>query len=186
MRRAWGDEERTIADEFIAHAKAIRTEREAAAREGRPPRLVELLRSWGGVTIAYRKRLIDSPSYTLNHEEVEKALEEGIVFAEGLTPLRVEVDEHGHAKALRVSVQERDMEGVWHHYNEIELPARSILVAAGTHPNTVLAREDTEHFHVDGRFFRPATRAARRSNPSAVQSRRSRACCCRARRTDAS
>ena len=154
VRRAWSAEEQTIADEFIGHARAIRAEREAAARAGRPAQLVELLRSWGGVTIAYRKRLIDSPSYTLNHEEVEKALEEGIVFAEGLTPLRVEVDEHGHAKALRVSVQDRDMDGVWHHYNEIELPARSILVAAGTHPNTVLAREDAGHFHVDGRYFR--------------------------------
>lgn len=28
--------------------------------------------------IAYRKRLIDSPSYTLNHEEVEKALRRDI------------------------------------------------------------------------------------------------------------
>jgi NADPH-dependent glutamate synthase beta subunit-like oxidoreductase/NAD(P)H-flavin reductase len=153
VRRPWGAEEQTIADEFIGHARAIRAERAEAARAGRPPRLAELLRSWGGVTIAYRKRLIDSPSYTLNHEEVEKALEEGIVFAEGLTPLRVEVDEHGHAKSLRVSVQERDMDGVWHHFNEIDLPARSILVAAGTHPNTVLAREDAGHFHVDGRFF---------------------------------
>ena len=45
------------------------------------------------------------------------------------------------------------MEGVWHHYNEIELPARSILVAAGTQPNTVLAREDSVHVHVDGRYF---------------------------------
>ncbi|MBL8539921.1 MAG: pyridine nucleotide-disulfide oxidoreductase, partial [Betaproteobacteria bacterium] len=153
VRRAWSTEEKSIADEFIGHARAIRAEREAAAREGRPARLAELMQAWGGVTIAYRKRLIDSPSYTLNHEEVEKALEEGIVFAEGLTPLRVEVDEYGHAKGLQVSVQERDMEGVWHHFNEIELPARSILVAAGTQPNTVLAREDGAHFHLDGRFF---------------------------------
>ena len=153
VRSAWDAEERTIADEFIAHGRAIRAERAAAARERRPARVLELLQTWGGVSIAYRRRLIDSPSYTLNHEEVEKALEEGIVFAEGLTPRRVEVDEHGHARALRVSVQERDMEGVWHHYNEIELPARSILVAAGTQPNTVLAREDTVHVHVDGRYF---------------------------------
>ena len=40
------------------------------AAEGREPDLIELLNSWGGVTIAYRRRLIDSPSYTLNHEEV--------------------------------------------------------------------------------------------------------------------
>ena len=147
----------------------------AAAREKRPARVLELLQSWGGVTIAYRRRLIDSPSYTLNHEEVEKALEEGIVFAEGLTPQRVDVDEHGHAKALRVSVQERDMEGVWHHYNEVELPARSILVAAGTQPNTVLGREDPRRVHVDGKYFQAFNEAGepvspeRLTKPSQVQ-----------------
>ena len=73
--------------------------------------IVELLRSWGGATIAYRRRLIDSPSYTLNHEEVEKALEEGIRFAEGLTPLAVEVDEAGHAIGLTVDVQRRRSDG---------------------------------------------------------------------------
>jgi NADPH-dependent glutamate synthase beta subunit-like oxidoreductase len=69
VESAWTAEERTIADEFLAHARAIRGEREAAAREGREARIVELLQAWGGATIAYRRRLIDSPSYTLNHEE---------------------------------------------------------------------------------------------------------------------
>src|SRR5207344_50392 len=31
--------------------------------------------------------------------------------------------------------------------------ARSILVAAGTQPNTVLAREDPHNFHLDGKYF---------------------------------
>ena len=53
------------------------------------------------MTIAYRRRLIDAPSYTLNHEEVAKALEEGVQFAEDLTPEEVEVDAYGHAAALR-------------------------------------------------------------------------------------
>ncbi len=38
---------------------AIRAERAAAKREGRAPRLIELLQSWGGATIAYRRRLIE-------------------------------------------------------------------------------------------------------------------------------
>ena len=97
VEAAWTAAERPIAEEFLAHARAIRAERAAAAAEGRDARIVELLQSWGGATIAYRRRLIDSPSYTLNHEEIEKALEEGIRFAEGLTPLAVEVDAHGHA-----------------------------------------------------------------------------------------
>ena len=94
----WSDEEREIAEEFIAHARAIRAERAAAAREGREPAIAKLVNGWGGVTIAYRRRLIDSPSYTLNHEEVHKALEEDIRFAEGLSPVAVEVDGYGAAK----------------------------------------------------------------------------------------
>ncbi|HET9579940.1 MAG TPA: FAD-dependent oxidoreductase [Usitatibacter sp.] len=143
VRNEWNDEETAIAEEFLMHAEAIRAERVAAAREGREARILELLQSWGGSTIAYRKRLIDSPSYTLNHEEVEKALEEGIRFAENLTPLGVEVDEYGAARALRMKSEA----------GEVELAARTILIAAGTQPNTVLAREDASHFRLDGRYF---------------------------------
>jgi NADPH-dependent glutamate synthase beta subunit-like oxidoreductase/NAD(P)H-flavin reductase len=152
-RIAWTQEEREAADDFLAHARAIREERAAAAVERRAPHIVELVKSWGGVTIAYRRRLIDSPSYTLNHEEVQKALEEGIAFGEGLTPLRVELDSYGHARALKLGVQKRAEDGKWVEAGEVELPAKTILVAAGTQPNTVLAREDAEHFALDGRYF---------------------------------
>jgi NADPH-dependent glutamate synthase beta subunit-like oxidoreductase/NAD(P)H-flavin reductase len=143
VRAAWDAEESGIADEFLAHAQAIGAERDAAAREGRAPRLAPLLDQWGGVTIAYRRRLIDSPSYTLNHEEVAKALEEAVRFAEGLTPCAVEIDAFGHAAGLRVARADG---------SEVVLPARAILVAAGTQPNTVLARED-RRIQLDGRYF---------------------------------
>ncbi len=139
----WTEEEREIAGEFLAHAAAIAAEREAAAAEGRAPRLASLLDRWGGATIAYRRRLLDSPSYTLNHEEVAKALEEGVRFAEGLAPLAVELDAHGHAVGLRLSRADG---------SEVVLPARAVLVAAGTQPNTVLAREDGR-IALDGRYF---------------------------------
>jgi NADPH-dependent glutamate synthase beta subunit-like oxidoreductase/NAD(P)H-flavin reductase len=158
-RIAWNEEERTIADEFLSHARAIRAERASAAAEGREARVLELLQSWGGVTIAYRKRLLDSPSYTLNHEEVHKALEEGITYAEGLTPLEVEVDQYGHARALRVSVQSRDENGNWNETGRATLPARTILIAAGTQPNTVLAREDADNFRLEGRYFQACDEA---------------------------
>src|SRR5438067_13186576 len=92
VRADWDAAEREVAEDFIARARAIRGEREAAAGEGPPPGLAQLIDSWGGVTIAYRRRLIDAPSYTLNHEEVAKAMEEGIRFAECLSPIEVEVD----------------------------------------------------------------------------------------------
>lgn len=50
VRAAWRPEEREIADEFLGHATAIRAEREAAKREGREARVLELLQSWGGST----------------------------------------------------------------------------------------------------------------------------------------
>lgn len=141
-RRLWTAEDGEIGDEFIAHAKALRAEREAAARERRPPKIREMLDLWGGAVIAYRRRLIDSPAYR-NFEEVNKAFEEGIRFAEGLTPIGVEVDHFGSAMALEVT----DGQGVHH-----RLPARSILVAAGTVPNTTLAREQSG-IPLDGKYF---------------------------------
>jgi NADPH-dependent glutamate synthase beta subunit-like oxidoreductase/NAD(P)H-flavin reductase len=147
LREGWSEEERASADEVIAHARAIRAERDAARREGRPLRLVQLLNSWGGVTIAYRRRLIDAPSYTLNHEEVAKAMEEGIRFAEGLTPEAVELDRYGHAAGL--TLVRRTQAGE----ERVTLPARTILVAAGTQPNTVLGREDPLNVVLDGRYF---------------------------------
>ncbi len=154
VQKAWSGEERKIACEFIAHAQAIRAERAAAAQEGREPRILQLLQSWGGATLAYRKRMVDSPSYTLNHEEVHKALEEGITFAECLTPLAIETDQYGHASALKLAVQAKGEDGSWQDAGQVTLPARAILIAAGTQPNTVLAREDADTFVLDGRYFR--------------------------------
>jgi len=154
VRAGWRDDEREVADEYIAHARAIREERAAAAREGRAPRIVELLQDWGGVTVAYRKRLIDSPSYTLNHEEIEKALEEGVRFAECLSPTRIDVDAGGAVRSITLARQLRGEDGRWSDGEALELPARTVFIAAGTQPNTVLAREDALHFSLDGKYFR--------------------------------
>ena len=153
VRARWTPEEQQVADEFLDHARAIEAERGTAAAAGREPHIIELLQSWGGVTVAYRKRLIDSPSYTLNHEEVEKALEEGIYFAEGLNPVRIDIDEFGAVRAIGMAIQQRSEEGIWSAGAETVIAARTILIAAGTQPNTVLAREDPENFELDGRYF---------------------------------
>ena len=155
VRASWSAEETETAEEFIAHGRAIRAEREAAAREGRSPKLIDLLNSWGGVTVAYRRRMVDSPSYTLNHEEVWKAFEEGIRFSECLSPQTVEVDRHGHAAALHLIRRSFDeATGKLTDTGEsVRLAAKSILVAAGTQPNTVLGREDPENILLDGRWF---------------------------------
>jgi NADPH-dependent glutamate synthase beta subunit-like oxidoreductase/NAD(P)H-flavin reductase len=164
VRADWSEKERDIADEFIEHARVIRNERKAAAREGRQLHLVELLQSWGGATIVYRRRLIDSPSYTLNHEEVAKAMEEGIRFAEQLVPKEVVLDGHGQARALRVLSSSGDQAA----RTAFEIPACTILVAAGTQPNTVLRREDPDQVLVDGKYFQALDEHGTRVKPERV------------------
>jgi hypothetical protein len=147
-----GEAETEIGEEFLAHARAIRAERETAAKENREPNLANCS-TWGGVTIAYRRRLIDAPSYTLNHEEVEKALEEGIRFAECLTPEAVEVDEYGAAKGSRWPSPASTRPESWH--------GRARHTAGAQHHRRrrhaaehVLAREDPDNVVVDGKYFR--------------------------------
>ena len=142
VRAQWSAEDGEIAGEFIAHAQAIRAEKAEAKAQGRPARVLELLQSWGGATVAYRRRMTDSPAYR-NHEEINKALEEGIRFAEGLTPVMIETDAYGSACGLRFSHKDG---------TEHRLPARAILVAAGTVPNTTLARERAD-ITLDGKYF---------------------------------
>jgi NADPH-dependent glutamate synthase beta subunit-like oxidoreductase/NAD(P)H-flavin reductase len=177
VRSGWNAEESETAEEFLWHARTIRAERAAAARESCHPDLISLLNSWGGVTIAYRRRMIDSPSYTLNHEEISKALQEGIQFAECLTPEEVEIDRHGHAAALRMLLHSVDESTgkILPEGKPVRLPAKSILVAAGTQPNTVLAREDPANVFLDGKWFQAVddegqpVRPERLAKPSAVR-----------------
>src|SRR5262249_8406712 len=114
-----------VLKEFCEHGAAVRAERSRAAAAQEQPDFVKLIRAWGGVSIAYRKRLVDSPAYRLNHEEVIKALEEGISFIEDMSPEEAIVDDANHVRAMRFRTKNR----------EVELPARSVMVAAGTTPN---------------------------------------------------
>ena len=170
VRAKWTPDEVVTAKEFLTHGQAIRAERAKAAAEGREPRFIELLNSWGGVTVAYRRRLIDAPSYTLNHEEVSKAFEEGVRFAECLAPEEVEVDAAGSAAFLRFQKYAWDEEKakIVGTGESVTLPAKTILVAAGTQPNTVLAREDDHNVFLDGRYFQAFDEEGNKVKPERI------------------
>lgn len=163
VRARWSREDAEIAGEFIAHAKEIRLEKQAAHKEERSPNVIALLNKWGGVKVAYRKRLQDSPAYRLNHEEVELAMEEGIEFSENADPVAVEVDKYGHAQALRVNVREF-LDGEESNVEKL-YPARTVFMAAGTNPNTVLQREDPVNFTLDGKYFRAIDEQGKQVTP---------------------
>jgi len=89
--------------------------------------------------------MVDSPAYRLNHEEVIKALEEGISFIENVNPEEAIVDEHNHVRAMRFAAPGRS----------VELAARAVLVAAGTTPNITYEKEYPGSFQMDDKkkFF---------------------------------
>ena len=76
-------EEREVYVEFLEHGRAVRAERERAKAAGEAPDFVEAGARVGRRDHRLPQALNDSPAYRLNHEEVIKALEEGISFAEG-------------------------------------------------------------------------------------------------------
>ncbi|MCX7343497.1 MAG: FAD-dependent oxidoreductase [Proteobacteria bacterium] len=76
------------------------------------------------VRLIYRSEITNSPSYKLNHEEIEKALEEGIIFEDQTIPLRIEANDFGCAKGLWVK-----------RFNEATeefIEAETIIMAVGT------------------------------------------------------
>jgi NADPH-dependent glutamate synthase beta subunit-like oxidoreductase/NAD(P)H-flavin reductase len=155
VRAGYDGEEQIILDEFLGHGRAVRAERQRAKADGDTPDFIPLVRAWGGVTIAYRKSITDAPAYRLNHEEVIKAFEEGIAYAESLSPIEAVADEFGHVKALLFEKQIVE-DGRWKDSGTIiELPARSVMVAAGTSPNVIYEKEHPGTFKLDkyGQFF---------------------------------
>ncbi len=156
VRRFFNDEERVHLDEFVAHGHAVLAERERARAAGEDPDFVTLVRGWGGVRLVYRKNMEDSPAYRLNHEEVQKALEEGITFVEAMSPTEVLLDPHGAVRGIRFERQRKSPEGQWAETGEfVEMAAGSVLVAAGTSPNITYEREKPGTFALDERhsFF---------------------------------
>jgi NADPH-dependent glutamate synthase beta subunit-like oxidoreductase/NAD(P)H-flavin reductase len=158
LRASFDEEERLILDELLGHGRAIRDERRRAAACGEQPNFQPLIDRWGGVTLFYRKGIDSSPAYRQNHEEIAKALEEGIALAEGMDPIAAIADEHGHLRAMRfrkhatpadplrgTEVPPRGM--------EIDVPLRSLFIAAGTSPNTIYEQEHPGTFKEDGKFF---------------------------------
>jgi len=172
VRSGYDAEELTILEEFLGHADEIRAERERAASSGEAPDFIPLVRKWGGVTIAYRKSMNDSPAYRLNHEEVIKAFEEGIGYADSLSPIEAIPDDFGHVRTMTFSKLVVE-DGRWKDSGTIvELGARTVMVAAGTAPNVIYEREHPGTFKLDqyGEFFQGYNVSLSSGTPELIQS----------------
>lgn len=155
IEKNWSEEEKQIANEFLEHADLFAQERVSAIEENRQPNFISIIRKLGGVNIIYRKRLIDAPSYRLNPEEVGLALEEGIGFIEHVVPTEIFLDNHKHLQAVKVMIEGQ----------EKVLSVRTLLLAIGTSPNVVAAKEDEENFVLDGKYFRAVDSLGNKISP---------------------
>ncbi|MDG7055932.1 MAG: FAD-dependent oxidoreductase [Wolbachia endosymbiont of Meromenopon meropis] len=145
VEKDWTEEEREIANEFIFHAQLIQREKELGKSEKREAKILELMQSLGGVKVIYRKELKNAPSYRLNSDEVQNALSEGVYFIENLKPIEIMIDKYNHAESIKFTDTKS---------GKIRcIKARSIFIASGTEPNTVIATEDTKHFKLSNGYF---------------------------------
>ena len=146
--------EQGIFEEYLEHGRLIRVERLRAKLADEAPDFAPLLRAWGGVTVVYRRAMNESPAYLRNHEEIEKALQEGIYYAQGLDPVEAILDTAGQVAGMLFRRLVKGADGGWSDGGEqVELPARSVFVAAGSSPNTVYNREHPGVFAMDGKYF---------------------------------
>lgn len=132
----WSVEDHEIAQEFLSHADLFAHSKE---------KLSDILEKLGGATLLYRKDLTEAPSYRGNHEEVFKALQEGVKFLPDASPLDILTDEKGQASGVKIrrgSIDENR-------------PARTILIAAGTTPNTQVAEEFPDIFKIENGYLKP-------------------------------
>jgi NADPH-dependent glutamate synthase beta subunit-like oxidoreductase/NAD(P)H-flavin reductase len=140
-----------VLEEHLAHGKAVRKERERALLNNEQPNFIKLVRQWGGVTIVYRRTMQDSPAYINNHEELKKALEEGIFYLDSLEPSSVALNQFGHVETLVCHRRIRKNANEWETTTEeIRIPARAIFVATGTQPNIAYEFEHRGTFHRSG------------------------------------
>jgi NADPH-dependent glutamate synthase beta subunit-like oxidoreductase/NAD(P)H-flavin reductase len=146
VRKLFDDEEFEQLLVHLDHGRKLIAEQALAKKEGREPRIQQMLAEWGGVTLVYRRSLKESPAYRLNHEEVMKSLEEGVRYVESLSPVEAVIDDRKHVKAMKF----KRADGT-----EVELPAKTVCVAAGTSPNVTYEREHPGTFQLDakGQYF---------------------------------
>ncbi len=126
-------EEKEIADEFSAHAELF----------SNSSSIIDAMKSLGGVKILYRNKIQRAPSYRLNYEELNLGLSEGIDFVENIIPTEILLDSYGAVNGLKAN----------QNGEEVTINAKTILIAAGTVPNVMLAEEFPEMIYKDGKYF---------------------------------
>jgi NADPH-dependent glutamate synthase beta subunit-like oxidoreductase len=98
----------------------------------------------GEVSVVYRKSMQDSPAYKTNYLEVEKALEQGIVYVEHTNPVRVMTNDDGQVTHL-VCEQKNQ---------EVMIPACTVMFATGSKPNVAYYYERRHDLEISQGYYK--------------------------------
>lgn len=132
-----------VSKEFLEHAEILQRELDLAKEEGRAPNFLPYLQEWGGATIFYRGKLNQSPSYRLNPFELKKALDEGVQFVEHASLVQIQLGVNKAVESVRFDIQ-----------GEVKrFSICTLLTAAGTKPNVVLA-DELDELNRSGNYFK--------------------------------
>ena len=116
------DEEKNIAQEFLQDANNLGDDSRFKAQ------------------ILYRKKITAAPAYRLNHQELQKALEEGVEFIDEVVIDKIIIDEFDHVCAIE-TVDKRLFE------------CRTLIMAVGSVPNLSFVKADNLEFANDGKYL---------------------------------
>lgn len=87
---------------LLLHAEKFINEDKSAKQENREINYTKIIDRIGGVKIIYRKNLISSPSYRLNHDEVEDCLNHGVKIIQNADINKINIDEFGNISSLEI------------------------------------------------------------------------------------
>ncbi len=124
IRRNWTAQENELAGLYLEHACEI----EKIDIQQNLEKLHSFIDQWGGVTLLYRKDIIQSPAYRINVDELKAALNEGI---------KVIYDEEV------IDIQS-DAMGCIHQIQTMEriLPCKTLLLGTGLKPNASIVHDE--------------------------------------------
>ena len=168
--RMFDDEEWATLERHLAHAPRSSATRRRARRPRGASRRCRSCSTRGAASRSSTGRgSNDSPAYRLNHEEVDQEPRRGRAVRGAHVAAR------GGARRARATSRRCASSAT--DGTTIELPARTVCVAAGTSPNVIYEKEYPGTFELDDRkqYFRRARGDGRRGREGRARRRASRA-----------
>lgn len=117
-------QEKTLLTTYLQHHNFL------VKIKDKPENIIPTLQKLGGVQIIYHKSLNESNAYKQNYQELQKALQQGVNFVEHATMEKINVNENQEVESL--TLRNNLTKETTH------IPAKTIILALGTHPNTVV------------------------------------------------